>query len=97
MKVTFAADKRRPGSYLARVEVEPKEAWPDIGSAIEVTRKDGSKARVELGDVVWSGPDGEKPGIEVALYLIARSLDEKQRRAPPRRVDVRKAAANDKS
>ncbi len=86
MRATFAADKRRPGAYLARVEVTGEEPWPDLESELELTRKDGTTARVLLGDrVVWSGPDGEREGVEVALYTIAKSLDSPVGRAPPKR------------
>lgn len=83
MKATFATDKHRPGSYLARVEVTPDESWPLPDETIKLTRKDGSTADVVLGKVVWSGPDGEKPGIEVALFTIAKSLDDGRSRLPP--------------
>lgn len=86
MKATFATDKLNPGRYLARVELkETDPAWPEVGSAIELTRKDGTKSKVELGKVVWSGPDGEQAGVEVALYRITASLDEgpTKRRPPP--------------
>lgn len=87
MRATFAADKKRPGSYLARVELTDAEPeWPEIGGECVLTRKDGSTSRVILGSPVWSGPDGEKAGVEVTLYRIERSLDEEKRRQPPRRV-----------
>jgi hypothetical protein len=87
MKCTFSADKRKPGSYLARVEVSGDEPWPDFGSEVTLTRMDGSLARIILGSkCVWSGPDGEKPGVEVALFTIERSLDEpKGRKSPGKR------------
>lgn len=86
VKNTFAADKQKPGSYLARIEVSGDMPWPDYGSEVTLVRKDGSEARVVLGSrCVWSGPDSEKEGVEVALFTIERSLDEKTgRRAPGR-------------
>lgn len=85
-KNTFASDKRKPGTYLARIEVSGDEPWPDFGSVVTLTRLDGSEARVRLGDkCVWSGPDSKKAGVDVALFTIAESLDKQSRRAPPKK------------
>lgn len=84
VKNTFAADSRKPGTYLARIEVEGDMQWPEFGSEVVLTRKDGSTCRVLLGNrCVWSGPDSERPGVEVSLFTIEKSLDESTRRLPP--------------
>lgn len=85
LKNTFAKDKLRPGTYLARVELlaaDVKAAWPLEGDEVVLTRKDGSTETVTIGGkCVWSGPDDERTGVEVALFTIAKSAS--KRRLPP--------------
>lgn len=87
MKATFAKDRFRPGSYNARIEMkapeDDKREWPVEDEVVEVTRKDTTTVKVKVGKVLWAGPDGEKPGVEVAIYAIKESLDDKRGRAPP--------------
>lgn len=93
-KNTFASDKRKPGTYLARIEVSGDEPWPDYGSVVTLTRLDGSEAKVRLGDkCVWSGPDSKKAGVDVALFTIAESLDKSTRRPPPKKAATPPAPA----
>jgi hypothetical protein len=85
MEATFASDKRRPGSWLARVVVHDSETFPDEGSEIQVRRRDGTTARVLLGRCVWFGPDAESDGRHVALYQC-EGLDEPKGPKPPKRM-----------
>lgn len=64
-KATFASDKRKPGSYLVRVQGPTASAFS--GREVPVTRKDNSESVETLAAVVWAGIDDET-GEPVALY-----------------------------
>lgn len=64
-KATFATDKKKPGSYLIRIEGPTAAAFG--GREVPVTRKDNSESFEKLEACVWSGIDEEKH-VPVALY-----------------------------
>lgn len=93
MEATFAADKRRPGSWLTRVAVTDSENYPAEGDVVTVKRRDGSTCKATIGRCVWCGPDGEREGVDVALYMTEHATDPEggaAKRAPPKRAPAKR-------
>lgn len=74
-KATYASDKKRPGSYLIRVEGPHSMEFE--GREVPVTRKDNSEQMETLGRGVWTGEDDES-GLPVTLYKFESKPKEKK-------------------